>query len=109
MDSENHKMLAEADHKALAEAVARLEQQSFAMSLATMAGMPIEALMRMLPAPAQAAVSKAVNKALEQCLKVALAATKMDASATPHTRRHTLMTAATGAAGGFFGVAGSRG
>jgi EcsC protein family len=94
------------DLKMLAEAVARLEQQSFAISIANVVGMPIEALMRRMPPGTQSAVASAVNKALEQCLRVALKASHPDSSTTLHNRRHKLMTATTGAAGGFFGLPG---
>jgi hypothetical protein len=98
--------LSEADFRQLQQAVSRLEQQSFAMSLATMAGMPIEAFLQALPAVVQSTVSKSVNKALEQCLKVALATMKKSHAQNPHIRTHSVVTAATGAVGGFFGVAG---
>ncbi|HEV2275720.1 MAG TPA: EcsC family protein [Acidobacteriaceae bacterium] len=94
------------DLKMLADAVVRLEQQSFAMTLATMVGMPIEAFMKMLPAGAQTSVANAVNKALDQCLKVAVRTMKNETATAPHNTAHRLMTGATGAAGGFFGIAG---
>src|ERR1700756_736825 len=106
MESHEEKNLSAADRKTLTEAVARLEQQSFAMSVATMAGMPVEALMKMLPQGAQAGVSKAVNRALDQCLKIALVAIKGDGSTPPRNTQHKLITAVTGAAGGFFGAGG---
>ena len=60
----------------------------------------------MLPAGAQGQIGVAVNKALEQCLRVAL----MDETRLPHHARskrlHTWTTAATGALGGFFGLPG---
>lgn len=94
------------DVQLLREAVARLEKQSFAMTVAAKVGMPVEGLIRMLPAPVQHKVGGAVNKALEHCLQVALAAGKDDLPAPPRNRTHTLLTAATGAAGGFFGLPG---
>ncbi len=66
----------------------------------------MDALLRRLPAGAQAHVAKAVNKALEQCLRVALTGFGSRPMAAPHNRTHKLMTAATGAVGGFFGIAG---
>lgn len=99
------------DFASLREAVARLEHQSFAMKVATRVGRPMEALMRMLPPGAQNIVGTAVNRALEQCLKVALAGSMGRPSlgmraARPKNRVHKWMTGATGAAGGFFGLAG---
>ncbi|SNS74630.1 EcsC protein family protein [Granulicella rosea] len=94
------------DTQVLREAVARLEKQSFAMTVAAKVGMPVEGLVRLLPAPVQHKVGGAVNKALEQCLQVALAAGRGALPTAPRNRTHTLLTAATGAAGGFFGLPG---
>ncbi|HEY0794776.1 MAG TPA: EcsC family protein [Acidisarcina sp.] len=99
------------DYAALREAVERLEHQSFAMSIASRVGVPMERLMRMLPAGAQNAIGTAVNKALEQCLRVALSGRTGGPplgamTPAPRNRAHKWMTGATGAAGGFFGLAG---
>ena len=90
------------DQQRLGIAVEELEGQSFAMSVAAKVGMPVEALLHMLPDGARDKVSHAVDKALQHCLKVALVGT----SATPWKKAHTLTTAATGAIGGFFGITG---
>ena len=94
------------DYYALAEAVNNLERQSFAMTVASKAGQPIESLVRRLPAAAQTHMANAVNKALEQCLGVALAVSAKGPPPLPRNRTHKWMTAATGAAGGFFGLPG---
>ena len=94
------------DYQALRGAATLLEDRSFAMNLAAKVGMPVESLMRMLPAGAQSSIGTAVNRALEQCLKVALTFSKGEVSSSGSNRRHTLMTAATGAVGGFFGLPG---
>ena len=62
------------DYADLQAAVAKLETQSFAMNIASKLGMPIEALLHRLPLPAQSAIQVAVNKALEQCLRIAVKA-----------------------------------
>ncbi len=93
------------DTEDLRTAAAKLEGKSFAMTIATKVGMPVEALLKFLPAKAQDSIGNAVNKALEQCLKVALASGKSDGSVASR-RGHTLITAATGAMGGFFGLPG---
>ena len=94
------------DHADLQAAVALLEDRSFAMTLAAKVGMPVESLLRMLPDGAQHQIGKGVNKALEQCLKVALGF-RTGASATKGSKgRHTFATAVTGAMGGFFGLPG---
>jgi hypothetical protein len=87
-------------------AAANLEGNSFAVTLANKIGMPIEALMRFLPAGAQGSIGAAVDKALEQCLRVALAFNHGPGGSPRSRRGHTLATAFTGAVGGFFGLPG---
>ena len=95
------------DMQVLRAAVERLERQSFAVELANKAGMPVEALMQHLPLKAQDVIGRAVRKTLEQCLHVALTGMRgAGTSPTPRRRAHTMLTAATGAAGGFFGLPG---
>ena len=94
------------DEAALNAAAALLEGRSFAMTLAAKVGMPVESLMRMLPASAQHSIGTAVNRALEQCLRAALSFDPNGRATYASKRRHTLATAATGAVGGFFGLPG---
>jgi hypothetical protein len=96
------------DYAQLQHAAVNLEGGSFAMTLAAKVGMPVEALMRHLPDRAQDALGNAVNKALDQCLRVALRFEKGGAGAgsLASRRSHTLTTAFTGAVGGFFGLPG---
>jgi hypothetical protein len=90
----------------LRAAASKLEAQSFAMTVAAKVGMPVEALLHMLPDRAQGSVAKAVNKTLEKCLDVALHLGHA-APATPGSNRaHTIATACAGAVGGFFGLPG---
>jgi hypothetical protein len=83
-----------------------LEGHSFAMTLASKVGMPVESLMRMLPANAQHSIGNAVNRALEQCLRAALGFQSGAIATEGSKQRHTIATAATGALGGFFGLPG---
>jgi len=99
------------DYGELQLAVRNLETQSLAMKVAERVGMPIEALMRRLPANAQRAVHDAVNKALAQCLRVALIAGPGARPGLPKPlgfsrHLHTAATAVSGAVGGFFGLPG---
>ena len=94
------------DYADLRAAAAKLESHSFAMTLAAKVGMPVEALLRFLPERTQDSVGRAVNKALEQCLKVALTFGKGGSGSRLSQRSHRLTTAATGAVGGFFGLPG---
>ncbi len=94
------------DEQQLVAAVNKLEHHSLAMTIANKVGMPVESLMRRLPGPAQTAVHKAVNKALEQCLHIALNRLDRGPEAIPHNRMHKLAAGGAGAVGGFFGLAG---
>ncbi len=94
------------DHADLQHAAELLEQQSFAMTIAAKVGMPIEGLLKMLPANAQHGIGNTVNRALEHCLHVALNMNSQAQSSPASRARHTWTTAATGALGGFFGLPG---
>lgn len=104
------------DEYRLRVAIDLLEHHGLAMTIANQVGMPVEALMRRLPARAQSAVHNAVNKALEKCLDVAIFHLKdkpvkggMTAGkipAPPNNALHKTVAGAAGAAGGFFGLAG---
>jgi len=87
-------------------AAANLEGKSFAVTLAEKVGMPIEALMRFLPSRTQSSIGTAVDAALEQCLKVALAFPRGGSGSKMNRSSHTFATAVTGAVGGFFGLPG---
>lgn len=87
-------------------AAANLEGSSFAVTLASKVGMPIESLMRFLPARAQSSIGTAVDAALQQCLRMALAFHPVGGKYQTHRRVHTVATAITGAVGGFFGLPG---
>ena len=90
----------------LQAAAAKLEGRSYAMTIASKVGMPVEALLKMLPAKTQGAIGKAVTVALDRCLKIALTMGHSKAGSVRSRRTHTLATAVTGAAGGFFGLPG---
>jgi hypothetical protein len=94
------------DEQRLAHAVQQLEHHGLAMTIANQVGLPVEALMRRLPGPAQRAVHGAVNRALEQCLKAALTGMKETKINYPSNGLHKLVAGVAGAAGGFFGLAG---
>jgi hypothetical protein len=98
--------LSPSDYADLQAAVAKLETQGFAMKIASTLGMPIEAFLRRLPGPAQSAIQVAVDKAHEQCLRIAVQAHKAKSSVVIYKRSHTAAAAITGAIGGFFGLPG---
>jgi hypothetical protein len=101
------------DFADLQDAARRLEGRNFAVVLASKVGVPIEALLHMLPKSAQAHIGTAVETALQQCLRAAIhlsGDTKRIGTAGPTSMRskmaHNAATAVTGALGGFFGLAG---
>ena len=94
------------DERKLAKAVKQLEHQGVAISLANKVGVPVEVLMKRLPSPVQHVISRTVHKSLERCLHVALRNIDSQSMAAPSNQRHTLMTATSGAVGGFFGLPG---
>ena len=94
------------DERRLAQAVKRLEHHGLAMSIANKVGVPVDVLMKRLPGPVQNVISKTVHKSLERCLNVALRSIDSHSLAAPANQRHTMMTAASGAVGGFFGLPG---
>ncbi len=87
-------------------AVANLEGSSLAVTLANKVGMPVESLMRFLPQRAQSSIGTAVDAALQQCLRVALAFKPNSGGSNFSRGSHTFTTAVTGAVGGFFGLPG---
>jgi hypothetical protein len=95
--------LSPSDFAELQGAVAKLESQSLAMKIASTLGLPLEALLHRLPLPVQSAIETSVDKALEQCLRIAV---KAKSSGGTYKRAHTAAAALTGAVGGFFGLPG---
>src|SRR6201996_1272059 len=98
--------LSAADFAALKDAARRLESRNFAVVLASKVGIPIEALLHVLPKKAQEQIGGAVEKALQQCLRVALTVGKTSTTSARSKLAHNAMTAVTGAVGGFFGLPG---
>jgi hypothetical protein len=80
-------------------AAEKLEGRSFAMTVAAK-------VIRLLPERAHQSVEQAVNKALEQCLRVALSFRPGGHSSSGSNSRHKITTGITGAVGGFFGLPG---
>ncbi len=98
--------LSPSDDADLRSAVTKLETQSFAMTVASKVGVPVEVLLRMLPNGAHEVIEVATNKALEQCLRVAIKVGQSNSAVVRHKHSHTVAVAITGAAGGFFGLPG---
>jgi hypothetical protein len=92
----------------LARAVAQLEDVSLAARFSSALGTPIEALKNRLPAGAQSLLDGAVKRALAKAMQAALRA-QPSANPTPFAAAwfHRGMAAASGAAGGAFGLPGT--
>src|SRR5262245_65742258 len=96
--------MTEADLAALQRAVELLEHPGFAARLTNMLGKPIELIGTALPASASRLITTATAKALELALGAALRTMRGRAEAGS-PRFHRVLAAATGAAGGAFGLA----
>jgi hypothetical protein len=90
----------------LRDARALLENPSLAAKVTDIIGKPLERAMNLLPRQATETVHRAVNKALERALDVALSTSGSRPTASSRDRLHKLAGATSGAVGGFFGVAG---
>ena len=90
----------------LAKARALLETPGFAMRVADLAGAPIEALLRRLPANANAIVGRATGSALDRALGWALETLGDPGARPPSDGLHRALLVASGAAGGALGLPG---
>ncbi len=84
-----------------------LEHPGLAAKLATFLGDPIERALASLPDSVSHQIHRAAQGALERALEAALKTIPAERPVPKHTDRvHRLLTGATGALGGFFGLAG---
>jgi hypothetical protein len=89
------------DLAALQRAFALLESPSIVAKLTNIVGKPLESALGRLPDSAGRRVHSAVQGALSKSVRVALSSLRDTPSTSASTRSHTLMSAASGAAGGF--------
>ncbi len=94
------------DIEALERAFALLESPSIVAKLMNIVGKPLESALDALPEGASRRVHSAVQGALSRSVRMALTSLRDDPKASASPRSHTWMSAASGAAGGFFGFAG---
>ena len=95
------------DLDALERAYALLESPSVVAKLTNIVGKPLESTLDKLPQGASRRIHAAVRGALATSVRVALSSLRDDPKASASTRSHTWLSAASGAAGGFFGFAGA--
>jgi hypothetical protein len=96
--------LSEADLQALGAAVRALEGESFASRLTNLVGRQVHAAGRILPSAARRLIANASEAALRAALKVAVRTIDQKAPAKPQAGFHKALAAASGAAGGAFGL-----
>jgi hypothetical protein len=97
--------LSKEDKDDLKRAKALLENPGLAAKLSSMLGSPVEKGMKMLPSSWQRGVHKATEAALMKALDVAVNSLGERARVTSQDRFHRMAAAASGAAGGAFGLA----
>lgn len=93
-----------ADRAALCAAKAQLEHPTLAARLANLAGAPFERSARLLPQKAREVVAQVTHTAILRALRVALASSTWRLGARLPRSFTRWASAATGAAGGFFGL-----
>ena len=92
------------DREALSRAVRILETPGFVARVANWVGVPIEQILKRLPASTTEIVNRAVSGALERCLQVALYKLESDWRWFRSEAAMKVTVAATGAVGGAFGL-----
>jgi hypothetical protein len=95
--------LTASDREALRRAVSDLEDQDFAAQLADYAGRPIERVMRLMPKAASQRINKTVERAILNCLQVAIRSIEPQSKAPPEHRASNLLAGLSGGVSGFFG------
>jgi len=108
--------LTESEKKFIQEAARYLETPSFLIRVSEVVGQPVERSMKLLPEKAQAVITRTVRSSMEAALKAALFSLRSDSMEQERTfeesvdkaattrLKHGVLTAVTGAAGGFFGL-----
>jgi len=104
VDARSPSPMSPADLAALANAVEALEKSSFAARATALLGRQIEMAGKFVPARVSTVVSKAATTALKASMRVALTSLKNKPQKDSRTFHRTLA-AASGAAGGAFGLA----
>lgn len=91
--------------EALRRAVDNLENQDFAAQLADYAGRPVERVMRLLPKSASNRINRIVERAILNCLNVAISSIETQSKGPPAQRAASVLAGISGGVSGFFGLA----
>ncbi len=97
--------LTDTDLDDLKRARQMLENPGLAAKLSSVLGSPVEKGLKMLPAPVQRGINTATEAALMKGLEAAVKTLGKDPAKDSRNRLHQMVAAATGAAGGAFGLA----
>ena len=89
----------------LRRAIYELENQDFAAQLADYAGKPIERIMRLVPKAASRHINRVVEKAILNCLNIAISSIEPKSKAPPAQRAASMLAGISGGLSGFFGLA----
>jgi len=95
------------DLETLKSAVALLEAPSLTIRLANMVGTPVEWALNRLPGSSAKQIQKGIHAALNKAVSGALRTMDEKSVGQARPRTHTALAAASGAVGGFFGLAGT--
>lgn len=98
--------LSERDCRDLRDATELLENPSFLIELASRLGVPLEKLVGRLPGGASRMINRATHMALHRAMDLAVSSMRLTREDGEAALLHRRLVTATGAAGGFFGLAG---
>jgi hypothetical protein len=88
----------------LRRAIYDLENHSFAAQLADYAGKPIDRVMRLMPKVANRHINRVVEKAILNCLNIAISSIELDSKPAPMHRTASVLAGLSGGVSGFFGL-----
>jgi hypothetical protein len=91
--------------RALEQARATLESQDFAARLADYAGQPITRALRLVPKAANDRINEVVQRAILNCLRVAIGSMEPRSMEPPANRMASVLAGISGGVSGFFGMA----
>jgi hypothetical protein len=98
-------ILSPSHQQALERAVRRLENSDFAARLADYAGQPVSRALRLVPKAASARFNNVVERAILNCLNVAINSIQPQSKRAPAKRASSVLAGISGGVSGFFGLA----
>jgi hypothetical protein len=98
-------VLSPSHQQALERAVRRLENPDFAARLADYAGQPVTRVLRLVPKAAGERFNRVVERAILNCLNVAINSIQPQSKRVPAKRASSVLAGISGGVSGFFGLA----